>query len=91
MGPEKRLPPGKVFVGKYELTAIHLPADGAGPTELHLTPVSEETHSSSEFPRRYLFVEKEEGKPLIMHIEDVRLLKLLEISKIYHVTFQKAE
>ena len=85
------MPPDKIFIGKYELTAIHLPADGDGPTELHLTPVNEkDTSPQGTFARRYLCIYEREG-PLILRIEDVRLLQLLKINQTYHVTFQQAE
>jgi hypothetical protein len=41
------------------------------------------------FTRKYFFVVKDDGRPLIMHVADVRLLKLLTVGKIYNVTFQE--
>jgi hypothetical protein len=80
----------KIFIQKYRLTKIIVPVDGeSGPTELYLVP-AEET-AEDVFTSKYVLISTTEtiGRPLVMHVDDIRILKLLKVGKLYNVTFQE--
>lgn len=83
------MPSGGIFIGKYRLREIRIPIDGEGPTELNLMP-DEETRQDISKKKYVLISHEQPGVPLILRVEDIRILQMLKIGELYYVTFQQA-